>query len=328
MIDTMATFDVIAATSSVPNPYCTSYMSVDPTAVATASTRKRWRNEWDFDDIEDEDDGYEVASKFPRTLEHADPSYMTCILPYVVSAAQPIVTVRQTEGAKRPQLKYDPDLPMTKDQTRAWRREQRRKRNRESAAACRKRQRDLISILEGEVAEWKAKFDNALSKIKERDGEVAATELQTQIETMFVISTTNHHRQKKRERSTTCATPPNVPLPEEVYSMGMVHPSNVVSPYDHPQFISFQHASSSSYNHHELHFPVLDDDAIAKANYWNGASPDEFNPTSSRVEKRQHLNEIITRPAQSRLLPLSRRGWRRFRHRIDFHFGLNHVSTQ
>jgi hypothetical protein len=185
---------------------------------------------------------------------------------------------------------------MTKDQTRAWRREQRRKRNRESAAACRKRQRDLISILEGEVAEWKAKFDNALSKIKERKGEVAATELQTQIETMFVIPTT-HHRQKKRERSTTCATPPIVQLPEEVYSMGMVHPTNVVSPYDHPQFISYQHASSSSYNHHELHFPVLDDDAIAKANYWNGASPDEFNPTSSRVEKRQHLNEIITRPA-------------------------------
>ena len=126
-----------------------------------------------------------------------------------------------------------------------------------------------------------------------------------------------HHRQKKRERSYHMRHSSNpVQLPEEVYSsMGMhnnmVHPSNVVSPYDHPQFISYQHASTTSttyhhQHHHELHFPVLDDDAIAKANYW---SMEQVHTNSilhsSRVEKRQHLNEIITRPAQSRLLPFS-----------------------
>ncbi len=330
MIDIMAISDALSATSSVPTPYTTtSVLSVDPTAInPTAPTRKRWRD--DVCDFDDQDDDVNYASKSPSTL--LPPTSHPLLLPSVVSAAQPIVTVLQTEGAKRPQLKYDPDVPMTREQTRAWRHDQRRKRNRESAAACRKRQRDLISVLEGEVAEWKAKFDNALSKIKERDGEGAAMELQAQIETMFVVPTS----QKTTERSS-CATPPppNAHHPDEIYPMGMVHSSHVISPYDHPQFIISHHASSS-YNHHELHFPVLDDhDAIAKANHWSGAaSPDEFkNTTTSRVEKRQHLNEIITRPAQSRLLPLSSRrgfgGWQ-CRHRIDFHsFGIAYnASTQ
>jgi hypothetical protein len=316
MIDTMAISDAFSATSSVP----TSVVSVDPISInSNAPTRKRWRDDEDnvCDYDHQDNDNYDD-----------DP----LLLPYVVSAAQPIVTVLQTEGAKRPQLKYDPDVPMTREQTRAWRRDQRRKRNRESAAACRKRQRDLISVLEGEVAEWKAKFDNALSKIKERDGEGAAMKLQAQIETMFVMPT----RQKNRERSSCATPPPDAHFPDEIYSMSMVQSSNVISPYDHPQLISYP--ASSSYNHHELHFPVLDDhNVIAKANHWSGAaaSPDEFkNTTTSRVEKRQHLNEIITRPAQSRLLLLSSRrrgfgGWQ-CRHQIEFHsFGIAcHALTQ
>ena len=351
-IGTMATFDVYSAASSMLNPY-SSFMTVeDSTAaiISTAPTRKRWREEtksWDVDDQQhynEDDDDIMVASKSPRTqYHHPDPSSFmhnsttttSTYDSYVVSAAQPIVTVLQSEGAKRPQLKYDPDVPMTKEQTRAWRRDQRRRRNRESAAACRKRQRDAIFVLEAEVAVWKAKFDNALSKIQERDGECAAAELQAQIESRFVMPTTTHHRQM-RERSSSCATPPpnEAHVPDEIYSsMGMhnnmVHPSNVISPYEQPQFISY-HASTTSttyhhQHHHELHFPVLDDDAIAKANHGAAANPDEFK-NSSRVEKRQHLNEIITRPAQSRLLPLvllSNRGLGRRRYRcrrrIEFH---------
>lgn len=329
MIDTMAAIDVFSAASSLPDSYTTSVISLDP-SVPNAPTRKRWRDDgWDFDDVHEDDyDNEDVASKSPRTHHCPDPSsLMTTSSPssshLVMSAVQPIVTVLQTDGTKRPQLKYDPDVPMTREQTRAWRRDQRRKRNRESAAACRKRQRDLISVLEGEVAVWKAKFDNALSKIKERDGEGAATELQTQIETMFVMPT-------RQETERSCATPPPPPTnahsPDEICSMGTEHTSsNVISPYDHPQFISYHATSSSSHNHHELHFPVLDDD-YPKVNWWSGASsPDEFkNTTTSRVEKRQHLNEIITRPAQSRLLPLLRRGFEGWcRHRIDFHsFGV------
>lgn len=71
---------------------------------------------------------------------------------------------------KKPQMKYDPDVPMTKEEAAAWRREQRRKRNRESAAASRQRQRDRITELEVEVEEWKAKFEGVMSKIKELQG--------------------------------------------------------------------------------------------------------------------------------------------------------------
>eukprot|EP00978_Attheya_sp_CCMP212_P012311 scaffold30582_cov70-Attheya_sp.AAC.1 len=67
---------------------------------------------------------------------------------------------------KNQQLKYDPDVPMGKEETAAWRREQRRKRNRESAAASRQRQRDRIEELEVEVSEWKLKFEEAMAKMQ------------------------------------------------------------------------------------------------------------------------------------------------------------------
>eukprot|EP00558_Chaetoceros_sp_UNC1202_P012270 CAMPEP_0197238806 /NCGR_PEP_ID=MMETSP1429-20130617/5313_1 /TAXON_ID=49237 /ORGANISM="Chaetoceros sp., Strain UNC1202" /LENGTH=257 /DNA_ID=CAMNT_0042698065 /DNA_START=40 /DNA_END=813 /DNA_ORIENTATION=+ len=66
---------------------------------------------------------------------------------------------------KRPQMRYEPDIPMTKDEAAVWRREQRRKRNRESAAASRQRQRDRISELEEEVDEWKDRFQAAMDRL-------------------------------------------------------------------------------------------------------------------------------------------------------------------
>lgn len=67
---------------------------------------------------------------------------------------------------KKPQMKYDPDVPMTKEEAAVWRREQRRKRNRESAAASRQRQRDRIEELEAEVEDWKAKFASVMERLK------------------------------------------------------------------------------------------------------------------------------------------------------------------
>lgn len=71
-----------------------------------------------------------------------------------------------SKGGKKPQMKYDPDVPMTKDEAAAWRREQRRKRNRESAAASRQRQRDRIAELEIEMGGWKDKYNEMMSKIR------------------------------------------------------------------------------------------------------------------------------------------------------------------
>lgn len=91
-------------------------------------------------------------------------------LPAVVSPPTPpkkAIVGKTTGKPKKPQMKYDPDVPMTKEEAAAWRREQRRKRNRESAAASRQRQRDRIVELEAEVEEWKAKFDEAMKRIHE-----------------------------------------------------------------------------------------------------------------------------------------------------------------
>jgi len=47
---------------------------------------------------------------------------------------------------------------MSKEEASAWRRKQRRLRNRESAAASRQKTRDRINELEKELDEWKSRF--------------------------------------------------------------------------------------------------------------------------------------------------------------------------
>lgn len=75
-------------------------------------------------------------------------------------------TTKKTIAKKKPQMKYDPDVPMSKEDAAAWRREQRRKRNRESAALSRQRQRDRIGDLEVEVDQWKTKVESIMERIK------------------------------------------------------------------------------------------------------------------------------------------------------------------
>jgi len=73
--------------------------------------------------------------------------------------------------SKKPQMKYDPDVPMTKEEAAVWRREQRRKRNRESAALSRQRQRDKIGDLEGEIDDWKTQVESIMKRIKKLEDE-------------------------------------------------------------------------------------------------------------------------------------------------------------
>jgi chromosome segregation ATPase len=75
--------------------------------------------------------------------------------------------LQQREGdLKRTQVRYDPDVAMTKEQLAAWRREARRVRNRESAAASRQRTRSRIDELESEVEDWKEKYNNAMERLE------------------------------------------------------------------------------------------------------------------------------------------------------------------
>ena len=65
-------------------------------------------------------------------------------------------------------IRYDPDVPMSKEETAAWRREARRVRNRESAAASRQKTKSRIEELEVEVQKWRDKFKEAESMLLQR----------------------------------------------------------------------------------------------------------------------------------------------------------------
>jgi bZIP transcription factor len=57
-------------------------------------------------------------------------------------------------------------IVFSKEQLAMWRRECRRVRNRESAAASRARVRNRIQELEGEVEDWKTKYAQAVQRLE------------------------------------------------------------------------------------------------------------------------------------------------------------------
>ena len=64
------------------------------------------------------------------------------------------------------QNRYEPDVPMTKEELAEWRREARKKRNRESAAASRNKVRSRITELESEVQAWESKYNALMKRIQ------------------------------------------------------------------------------------------------------------------------------------------------------------------
>lgn len=70
---------------------------------------------------------------------------------------------------KKTQIQYNPDVPMSKEELTAWRREMRRVRNRESAAASRRKVRDRIEELEEEVKTWKERYAEVMVKLSEAE---------------------------------------------------------------------------------------------------------------------------------------------------------------
>ena len=69
------------------------------------------------------------------------------------------------------QARYDPGVSMTRDELTSWRKEARRVRNRESAAESRKRTRERIDELEGEVSTLNSKYQAALARIVELEAQ-------------------------------------------------------------------------------------------------------------------------------------------------------------
>ncbi|KAL7543953.1 hypothetical protein ACHAXR_013366 [Thalassiosira sp. AJA248-18] len=79
----------------------------------------------------------------------------------------------ESEKAKKTQITYNPDIPMTKEQLTSWRREMRRVRNRESAAASRRKVRDRIEELEEEVDVWKRRYQEVMARLGQADQQQA-----------------------------------------------------------------------------------------------------------------------------------------------------------
>jgi len=133
-------------------------------------------------------------------------------------------TARGGKGKKvRTQMRYDPDVPMTKEEAAIWRREARRVRNRESAAASRRKIRERIEELESEVELWKSKYEEAIQKLKEKESlTVAATQGNTAVDIISPCaspilsspitahsnnSITHQESANSNINSTTCAAP-------------------------------------------------------------------------------------------------------------------------
>lgn len=84
--------------------------------------------------------------------------------------------------SRKVQVTYNPEISMTKEQLTAWRREQRRVRNRESAAASRRKVRDRIGELEDEVEIWKRRYQEVMARLGQSDGERMEEERQIRME--------------------------------------------------------------------------------------------------------------------------------------------------
>jgi len=118
---------------------------------------------------EDEASNETRSNKRPRTTLETEPmvvsSSSTASKP---SPEQILESIRKKKphitGIKK-QSRYDPGVTMTKEELKAWRKEARRVRNRESAAASRKKNREAIDKLEVQVKEVQSKYDAALQYI-------------------------------------------------------------------------------------------------------------------------------------------------------------------
>jgi len=127
--------------------------------------------------LESQNNDVETA---PLPLTLSPPSTPSCPSKKQKLNDKPSATGSQSKTTSKPkaaqkkkantQMRYDPDVPMTKEEAAAWRREARRVRNRESAAASRQKTRDRIVQLEGEVDMWKRKYEEVMSKLRLAEG--------------------------------------------------------------------------------------------------------------------------------------------------------------
>jgi hypothetical protein len=182
----------------------TKYIEGDP-AVARKRRIQRVRAHRNGDD---DDDDSSSASKRAR-LEDSE----------VDEEGRPKPSLR---GIKK-QSRYEPGVPMSKEELAAWRKEARRVRNRESAAASRQKTRERIEELEAQVTELQGRYDNALARIAELEG-------------------------KKEPTSVTLSLPSNT-VPKRVSPQASPQLSPVTSPEPPYQALSLDDLSEANLHH-------------------------------------------------------------------------------
>lgn len=146
-----------AASAAPPAPPPAEAAAAPPEEALPPKKRKVCTKAKKMDEVlaeEEEDNNDEAVQQIIETEEAAP-----------TGGIAKMTTVMTADGSKKTQIRYDPETPMDKDQLAAWRREARRVRNRESAAASRQRIRDRINELEGEVDEWKSKYSEAVNRL-------------------------------------------------------------------------------------------------------------------------------------------------------------------
>lgn len=114
---------------------------------------------------------------------------------FTIAKAETVDESIRNNISKKAQVTYNPEISMTKEQLTTWRREQRRVRNRESAAASRRKVRDRIGELEDEVDIWKRRYQEVMARLGQSDVERVQEELQVrkEVEGDDEEAVTQHH---------------------------------------------------------------------------------------------------------------------------------------
>ncbi|MGK3737346.1 MAG: hypothetical protein ACI90V_004191 [Bacillariaceae sp.] len=105
-------------------------------------------------------------------------------------------------GIKK-QSRYDPGVTLNKEELKAWRKEARRVRNRESAAASRKKNRESIESLQTKVDDMKAKYTAALQYILDSEGDYEPQQQQQQTTSTTPSPSTTLRQDLEEIRKTT-----------------------------------------------------------------------------------------------------------------------------
>jgi hypothetical protein len=136
-------------------------------------------------------------------VEEETPIFVTSSTPNCEEVVAEEADVQQTPPKKqkphitgiKKQSRYDPGVTLNKEELKAWRKEARRVRNRESAAASRKKNRESIESLQIKVDDMKAKYTAALQYILSLEGDYKPQQQQTST----ILSPTTTLRQDLEE---------------------------------------------------------------------------------------------------------------------------------